>query len=380
MKHIFSQLQNMSKKTAFWLKTSYLFIFFISLYGLYSISHISSVYNIFKSFGGLVLDPITTTCILGLIYLGMFILGYFLLFSNSGKEISNKKYFTYSLVLVLILAAIILTLAGNNSTIDYRNDNDENLEIWINSLFSFNYPYVEITQLQNHLSPLPFLPILAIPFHLLGNVAYLNIINIIILILILKNLSKNRNQFNFGLISLLLSVPLNILLITQSDHITIAILTALGVYLLYKERLTLGSIIFGLLIASKGSVWLIIPTTLYYISHVKKEFLKKSVIIYVLIPLIFIIPFALWKPNIFFFISPLGTENSLLNYFPYSGILITLSIILISLLSYKITRNLFAAFFVTYLGFSIFLFSRSMLLLIIATIMLGIHQEKSRTA
>jgi len=250
--------------------------------------------------------------------------------------------------------------------------------LWLGNILNSTFPYEGVTQLGNNISDLPFLPIYSLPFYLLGNVGLQNIINIIIIILVLWKFTNNRNQLNFALMSLSISVPLFIFLFTHSDHITVAALALLGIYLLNEKRFIYGIFIFSLLIASKAYIWLFIPTTLYYIyKNGNKSDLKKSILLYVLIPAVFIIPFILWNPVYFFTIAPIGVDAAHLNYyFPFSEYIITLGVIIISLLSYYRTNNLYITFLITYLIFSLFLFSRVMLIDTLAIIMVGILYDK----
>lgn len=359
-------------KNVNYLKLLYLFIFILSIFDIYTISS-----NTTNSTWFLVLLFKTN-----LIYVGysiIFVLGYILLFTKKGRRVSDNKKFSLSIMAILIILSIFLTFLGNISSIEYNGDNDEALEIWINNLFSFQYPYEAVTQLGGRLTPFPFLPLYSIPFYLLGNVAYQNFINLLIILFIIWNFSENRRQLNFGLVSLSICTPLFVFFLNQSDHMTVAAFTALGIYLLYKNRFELGSVIFGLLIASKGYVWFIIPTIIYFIqSKGGIKHLKKSILIMIIIPSIFILPFILWNPDVFFHYAPIGAESSRLSAFKYLDVIVVIIISLISLFSYNKTKNLIFAVFIAYLSFELILPLRSIFLLALSAILLGIYMDKSK--
>jgi len=317
-------------------------------------------------------------------YLLICLIGYFTLFTESGSKFTDNKRFIFGIACVLVISAVVLTYAGGLDCLDYSNDNDEALEAWIHAFFSGTYPYEARSNLGNLITPFPFLPLYSIPYYILGDVAIQNIVNIFILLYILRGLSSNRDQLKFGLVAFFISLPVYYFLLTQSDHFTVATLTALGIYLLHKNKFTAGSILFGCLIASKGYVWLFIPTTLYFIKY--KEGYKgmiKSTLIYILVSSIFILPFVLWNPHVFFTQAPFGAEKGILSgvpLLPYPAYSISAITIILSLLTFRKTKNLFIAFFSTYIFFGLFLFRKVMFLITLSAILLGldIHNKKQQ--
>jgi len=191
----------------------------------------------------------------------------------------------------------------------------------------------------------------------------------------------------FGLVALLISLPLYLFLLAQSDHFTVAALAILGIYLLYRDKFTAGSILFGCLIASKGYVWVIIPTTLYYI-YSKRGYrgMIKPILIYILVSSAFILPFVFWDPHVFFTEAPLGVttggligqQESILSGIPlpsYVSYFITAVAILFSLLIFWRTKELFITFFLTYIFLGLFLFWKISLLVTLSVTMLGIRAQ-----
>jgi hypothetical protein len=198
------------------LKLSYLLVYLISLLSLNQIYHLERVYDLFflNIIPSLNFDPLTKTFIIILIYSGVFIIGYILLFSKIGLKISNNKYFTLTLIFLILLFSFTITLE-HNKTIDFNSDNDAALDLWLGNILNSTFPYEGVTQLGNSISDLPFLPIYSLPFYLIGNVGWQNIINVIIILLVLWKFTDTKKQLNFALMSLLISVPFFIFLFTQ---------------------------------------------------------------------------------------------------------------------------------------------------------------------
>ncbi|MBI5680847.1 MAG: hypothetical protein HZC47_08145 [Methanobacterium sp.] len=294
-----------------------------------------------------------------------------------GQKVSNNPKFSILLLVLLIILSVTLNYLGNIPSIDQNIDYDDALEIWINHLFSFQYPYDALTQLGQRITPFPSLPLYSIPFYLLGNVAYQDFINLFIILFVIWKFSDNILQRNFGLISLSISTPFLICLLSHSYHITLASFTALGLYLLFKNRFIWGSVIFGLLTASVGYIWFTIPTVIYYIfKKGTSQNFKKSLFIIILIPLIIVLPFIIWNPDIFFHFAPLAAVSGRLSAFKYFDVIVALALAIISLISYKKTNNLFFSVFIGYLIFELILPLRSMFLLALSAILLGVYMDK----
>ncbi len=354
------------------LKIFYIFIFIISSFEIYNIS----------------ITTINTTWflvllfkynILIIIYFFVFLLGYIVLFTEIFNNISKSKKLTIITLALIIILTICLTFLGNLPSINNNIDYAEALNIWINHFFSLQYPYAYLTHLEGRITPLPFLPLYSIPFYLVGNVAYQNFISLLIIIYILWKFCDDIYQLNFGLISLLLSIPYSFVLLTHSYHITTAAFTILALYLLYKNRFELGSLIFGFLISSAAYIWPLIPSIIYYM--ISKKSIKnsyKSILILLITPIIIILPFILWNPQIFFNFAPIGEVSNRLSAFKNFNIIFTLILTSISLTSYIKTKNIFFAVFISLIIFELVLPLRSTYLLALTTIFLGIYNNKNQ--
>lgn len=306
----------------------------------------------------------------------MVLAGYFFLFNKTGIKISGKKIFKYTIIVFLIFMSFLLTLYGNTTP---GHDNSEALKLWIGNFFNLVYPYLSLTHLNNPITPLPFLPLYSIPFYFLGNVAYQNIINIIIILFIFIKISNDKKDLNFGLVSLFISVPLYTYFVNQSDNLTVATFTFLALFLIIKNKSKFASILFGLLIASKGYFFVVIPVSLYYL-HIKEGY--KKMILFLLtaitIAAIITIPFYLWNPIFFLTQAPLGKQSSLITTslgIPITILFLFLSIS-ISLLSFNRSKNLFVGVLFSLISASLLLreafFTRTIFLQLIILIFLGI--------
>jgi len=271
------------------------------------------------------------------------------LFSEKCNSVLKNAQLPKFLSIILIIGSIIFTFIGNYGAIDNGTDNDEALSVWIDALLSGNFPYSAHTQLGNPISPFPFMPIYSIIYKFMGDVSFQNIVNVTAIIYIIYCLSENNVKLIFGLSSLIISIPLWYLLLIQSDHLTVVTPMALTTYLLLINRFIYGSFLVGFLIASKGYAWLIIPTIIYYFTI--KEGSCKSLIYFAISAIIagiLIVPFIIWNPTIFFNVAPIGLNNS---YFPGLLKVLPLISIIISLLSFHLTRNLFMSIALTYIIF-----------------------------
>lgn len=317
-------------------------------------------------------------------YLLVSFIGYFILFSDKSIKISDKKYFVYAIIIFLIIISIVLNWVGTLPSVGYGNDNAVALQLWIVNLLHHTYPYYGLTQLNNPITPLPFLTLYSIPYYFLGNVSYQNIVNVILIITIIMNAATTRKELNFGIVSLFLSVPLYVYLVNRTDNLTVAAFTLLALYLLYKSRLKIASILFGFLIATKGYFLVVIPAALYYIQA--KAGYKKMIYFIItsgIIAAVLILPFVLWNPHYFFNNAPLGMESSLITHalgLPLAIIALAI-IILISLISFKNSMNIFIGVISALIFASILItdafFTRTIFLTILLLIIIGITLKSS---
>jgi hypothetical protein len=266
------------------------------------------------------------------------------------------------------------------SFIDHGTDNDDAIEVFIQSIFHGDYPYTHLTQLGNPLSPLPFEPLYSIIFFLIGNVAYQNIVSVAILIAIIWMISRNDDQKIFGYLSISLCIPFYEYLLTQSDNISVVIFILLILFLMYKCKLYSSSVLTGCMIAAKGFVWLIVPAIIVYI-YTKTNF-KKWILCCCIISIvasIFILPFLIWDANTFINFAPIGVlggKNFLFDL-KYSNYLLPIFYCFISFICALKIKNIFLTTTIVYIVASLTLFDYSAMIICFGISVIGLTTYKN---
>jgi hypothetical protein len=308
---------------------------------------------------------------------------YFLFTSKFNAVLPEKRVVVILFILYLIIIALALTFLGNLTFIDQGSDNDDAIEVFIQSVFQGIYPYTQVTpQFENRLSPLPFEPFYSIPFFLLGNIAYQNIVNVGILITLIWLISGNDDQKIFGYLSISLCIPLYLYLVTQSDNITIVTFLLLIGFLLSRCRLFSGSVLTGCMIAAKGTFWLIVPAIIVYIS--KKTDLKTWIMYCCLISIVasvFIIPFLIWDANTFINYAPIPVigQKNLLFGVEYSNYLLPACYCIVSLVCALKIRDIFFTTIIVYGIASITLFDYTAMIISFGIAVIGLSSYKNTT-
>jgi len=299
-------------------------------------------------------------------YILFSLIGYYFLFKYNFKKEIHKTYMILLLIFFLFLCTLLLTFLGNYNFIDKGTDNDDALEIFIQYFLHGDYPYNHLTQLHNRITPFPFLPIYSMFFFFLGNVAYQNIVNVVIIISIFWLLSNNNDKKIFSFFCLILSLPLYLFLITQSDHLTVPTMLLLILFLLTRSRYYSSSVLTGCMIASKGYFWIVVPAIIMYLYRKTKikTFFKCSLTV-IIFALLFIIPFLVWDPNTFLHYAPIGVieDANYIAFIPYSQFILPLLYCFVSFICALKINNIFLVTLITYIVGSLTLFGYSAMII-----------------
>lgn len=318
-------------------------------------------------------------------YLALCCIGYYCLFNARYKD-SEIKFIIRFLVAFLLICTVSLTMFGNLQFIDTHPDNDEGLELFIKSVFHGEYPYIKTVQntdsaggvIFNRLTFLPFLPIYSMIFFYLGNVAYQNIVNILILVAIVWFVANNDSQKLYGYIALSLCLPIYSGALTQSDHLTVVTFLLLILVLFYNQKFVPGSILTGCMVASKGYFWLILPALITYLY--KKVNIRKWVLLCCIIfglATTFILPFLIWDSNTFLQFAPMGVLGTYNNFgIPHASFLMPALYCIVSFFCALKIHNIFLTTTIVYAVASLTLFAWVAPIMCFTTLVLGIMDYK----
>jgi hypothetical protein len=223
------------------------------------------------------------------------------------------------LLVFLSLAAQILALHLLGPRFDSRMDRDDAILFWLQALRAGVFPYSVPTGLGNPISILPAMPLIGLPFILLGNVGYLPVFSFLVLVLLLWKYYQGSSRIRFFIIAALSCAPLVFMeVVGKSDLMVNVVLVLLPVFLLEAfadhrshHRAILLGIVFGLLIATRFAIY---PVLLAYgVFIVKKFSFRWSVEIGVcgfVLAVLLIAPFVIWSPEIFLHYAPLGVNST----------------------------------------------------------------------
>ena len=258
---------------------------------------------------------------LGILATSAYLLIYALIFIWVWKFPPGEKFQNLALagMITLSLALQIVLLIWVAPQFDHQMDRDDALTYWIEALARGEYPYSVLTSRGNPISILPSLPLIALPFYLLGNVGYLEIFSYLVLIIWLWMAYKQVPRVRFFTIIVFSTSPLLFFEVAgRSDLIANLALLVLLIFLLERHPINefkFSAWILGLTLGFLGATRIALAPALFVIvfylaATFPRRVLKKTLTISTITFFILVAPFAFWNPSTFFHYAPLGVNST----------------------------------------------------------------------
>jgi hypothetical protein len=256
---------------------------------------------------------------------------------------------------LLVLIGMVVCVLVLSPLLEGRIDRDSALITWWDSLLRGTYPYLAKTDLGNPISVLPFMPLLAFPFYLAGNIGYLEVLGFACLFLLLWMTYRKNPQSAVLSLAILSTAPL-LWLETLGRSDLMANMALLLLLLVWVEKMN-GHFgggktpALGVLIGCAGATRIALLPALFVVF----VFLARKMPLYdlfitgivsVLVFLVWTLPFAIWNPAVFFQHAPIGVSSIKLggNSVIQIGWMIVISVISLLLgLAIQTPRGLFSA-------------------------------------
>jgi len=213
------------------------------------------------------------------------------------------------------LLAQILALHYVAPIFDARMDRDSALNTWLSQLAQGRYPYSAPTELDNPISVLPFMPLLAAPFCLLGNVGLLQLVAFVVLAFMLWRTYNDAPRWLLASICVFATSPLLFFeVIGRSDLMTNMALLLLPVFLLEQHIAWQSNsrlLILGGLLGCTGATRPALAPALFVLAlYLMRQLgIVRVLKVWVTAVIVFaglVLPFVVWNPGVFFGYAPLG--------------------------------------------------------------------------
>jgi hypothetical protein len=198
-------------------------------------------------------------------------------------------------------------------------DRDNALILWLTELGQGRYPYATRTHLGNRISPLPLMPLLVLPFHLLGNVGYLQIFAYLLLVPILASTYRRAPRAQFLSICILSTAPLLFVdVIGRSDLIANMVLLVVIVYWLeahegrpWRTDAYVLGVLLGCFCATRLGLWSALGVLMPYLWRLPSHgtFFRVAAAATIVFALL-VVPFVLWDAETFFRFAPFGVSST----------------------------------------------------------------------
>ncbi len=218
---------------------------------------------------------------------------------------------------------------------------------WLNRLFSGTFPY-NPSMLP---SGFPVLFLLSIPFYLIKNIGYWEVLGLGIFLFLILNTSNSPRENIIKIFIVLLCPVICLEIVVRSELLANMALLILLILItenhLKEDRIDtkffIFAVLFGLLLSTRSIVGLIY---LIYLPYKFRNELLKGILFVVIIGIIFIItliPFIIWNFNSFFKFGPFAVQ-SVVSFIPLWFVaLIILSALFIGWVVSDIQEVLFAS-------------------------------------
>jgi hypothetical protein len=236
-------------------------------------------------------------------------------------------------ILVLLAFVLVVYPAANSGLMGGGSDSDDALTIAASELLQGEHPYSRLTYLGNPISPLPGAVLLAVPFVLLGNVAFQNVFWLAIFLWSARRILQDGRQALLLMWTILILSPVvSQQLAAGSDYLAnslYVLLFSLGFIHACSEKERAGwqkllaAVLLGIALSSRANFLLLLPLLFAAVGQRVgwKEAAGYSTVA-VLSFLVMTVPFYLWNPAEF---SPLHTREELGQFrdvLPYAGVVV----------------------------------------------------------
>jgi hypothetical protein len=227
----------------------------------------------------------------------------------------SRKFFIYLSLTIVILTICWITFMPRFGQIGrFPAIND-----WLERILSGKFPYTyPITP-----SGFPFLFFISIPFYIIGNVGYLEVLGLILFLSAIYYYSKSTKEMIFRLL-IILMCPVFCYSFVVRDELFFNMMLVIVIIFLAENYLNAAkinlkfisfAILFGLALSTRSVVVIIYAV---YLLYVFKSNIFNGVIFFLIIALTFgalIIPFYLWNPQSFMIYGPFAVQSHL-SYLP----------------------------------------------------------------
>ena len=188
-------------------------------------------------------------------------------------RITPRQATVLAITTFVVVGALFVAIypVAQSLTLGPGSDSDDSLNIAVTELLHGRYPYAVHTYLGNAVHEMPGLLVLATPFVLLGNSAYMNLFWLPLFFLILVQEGDIRRALLTLWMILALSPVVMQQVVTGGDAVANALIVAISLWCVVNAQSRVArsaaAILLGLAVSSRANFLLVIPTAFLYQSR-----------------------------------------------------------------------------------------------------------------
>jgi hypothetical protein len=276
---------------------------------------------------------------LGIVAAVLLLASKFQLAARLARHVSLRQAARLAMATLFAVTALFVAIypIAQSLALGPGSDGDDSVNIAVTELLHGRYPYSVHTYLQNPVHEMPGMLVLAAPFVLLGNSAYMNLFCLAAFFAILaRELGDTRRALLALWMILALCPEVMQQIVTGSDSLANSILVAVSLWLLVHANSrglrTTTAVLLGLALSSHANFLLVIPTAFGYTA--RKSGWPRAVYDLGIAGITFLavtLPFYLYNPAQF---TPLQAADRLTRFnemVPYLGEAIGIAALLLAL-------------------------------------------------
>ena len=225
----------------------------------------------------------------------------------------QARWLAAAILLFVIIAFIVLYPVAHSGKYGPGSDSADSLNVAVREMLHGRYPYYARTYLGNPVHEMPGMLLLAAPFVLLGNSAYMNLFWLALFLLVCREELGDARQALLLFVVMLVFCPVVMQqVVTGGDQLANGLFTMVLLWWMTRRDQRIAAVLFGLAVSSRANFLLLVPLAF---GHLLRERDRKRAVrdlaIAIATFLVVTLPFYLYDPRNF---TPLWAANRLTRF------------------------------------------------------------------
>jgi len=183
---------------------------------------------------------------------------------------SQGRWLSAAVLLVVLIAFIGLYPVAHSGVYGPGSDSADSLNVAVREMLHGRYPYYARTYLGNPVHEMPGMLLLATPFVLLGNSAYMNLFWLALFLLVCREELGDARQALLLFVAMLVFCPVVMQqVVTGGDQLANGLFTMVLLWWMTRRDQPIAAVLFGVALSSRANFLLLVPLAF---GHLLREY------------------------------------------------------------------------------------------------------------